>query len=54
MIDQTLLNLLACPKCKGTVQAYGPEALSCATCKLAYPIRSGIPVMLIEEATRLG
>ena len=47
-----LLALLRCPKCKGQlrlVDADGPM-LDCPTCRLRYPIRDGIPVMLIDEA----
>ena len=51
MIDKELLEILACPKCKSPVKLEG-EKLVCqnATCGLRYPIRDGIPVMLIDEA----
>ena len=55
MIDQTLLEILACPKCKGSV-AYNnsKDAIVCQACTLAYPVRDDIPVMLIDEAKSLN
>ncbi len=49
MIDKELLEILACPICKGVVELEG-ERIVCANCKKAYPVKDGIPVMLIEEA----
>jgi uncharacterized protein len=51
VISQELLELLVCPKCKApvTLSSTGEE-LVCNKCHRAYPIRDGIPVMLIEEA----
>lgn len=50
-LDKKLLEILACPKCKGPVQTRSDEsALVCQTCKLVYPVRDNIPVMLIDEA----
>lgn len=51
MLKPELLEILACPKCKGRVvlDAQG-EWLHCERCKLRYPIRDDIPIMLIEEA----
>ena len=49
MIDQRLLEILACPVCKVEVKLEG-EQLVCSACGRRYPIREGIPVMLIEEA----
>ena len=50
-IDKELLEILACPKCKGDiVVAEGEDGLICKGCNLIYPIRDGIPVMLIDEA----
>jgi hypothetical protein len=48
-IDSKLLEILACPKCKGELD-YKEERLTCHSCKLSYPIKDGIPVMLIDEA----
>ncbi len=55
MIDQALLDILACPKCKKNVQYNDDKtALLCEKCQLAYPIRDDIPVMLIDEAKSLA
>ena len=51
MINQELLDILACPKCRADVQLEGEEII-CTNpqCGLRYPVRDGIPVMLIDEA----
>ena len=51
-ISQTLLEILACPACKGKIEYIEKdEKLVCqGECKRRYPIRDGIPVMLIDEA----
>jgi uncharacterized protein len=56
-VDKELLDILACPKCKQPVEEKkreGAEFLVCtaADCRLAYPVRDDIPVMLIDEAER--
>jgi uncharacterized protein YbaR (Trm112 family) len=53
-LSPQLLEILVCPKCKGELQ-YKPEesVLICPACRLKYPIRDDIPVMLIDEATPL-
>lgn len=53
MIDPELLEILACPKCKTAVKLVG-ETLVCQNpqCGLRYPIRDGIPVMLIDQAEK--
>ena len=53
-MDHSLLEILACPLCKGKL-LYDAKAreLICRIDKLAYPIREEIPVMLPEEARRL-
>jgi uncharacterized protein YbaR (Trm112 family) len=53
-ISPELLKILRCPKCRSEVQIDEAETrLKCVNpeCSLVYPIRDGIPVMLIEEAT---
>ena len=53
-MDTRLLEILACPLCKGPLQyAKQQQALVCRADRLAYPIRDGIPVMLEDEARRL-
>jgi len=49
MIDKELLEILACPACKGDVELQG-DKIVCKKCKKKYPIKNGIPVMLIDEA----
>ena len=50
-IDKELLQILACPKCKGDIVVTEEEdGLICKSCRLVYPIRDEIPVMLIDEA----
>ena len=48
-MDDRLLEILVCPLCKATVQLH-EEKLVCTECGRRYPIRDGIPVMLVEEA----
>lgn len=50
-LSRELLEILACPKCKGEVHLREDgTAILCEGCRLAYPIRDEIPVMLIDEA----
>ena len=54
MIKKELLDILACPKCKGPVESDAQQNnLVCRNCKLAYPVKADIPIMLIDEATSL-
>ncbi len=53
-MDGRLLEILVCPLCKGPLIHRKTRAeLICAPCRLAFPVRDGIPVMLEEEARRL-
>jgi uncharacterized protein YbaR (Trm112 family) len=53
-MDPKLLDILACPLCKGPLQYAKPQQLLvCRADRLAYPIRDGIPVMLEDEARQL-
>ncbi len=53
-MDKKLLDILACPVCKGPLVYREEEGeLICKADRLAYPIRDDIPVMLEEEARRL-
>lgn len=53
-IEKEFLGILACPKCKQDVRLIeSQEALVCDSCNLLYPIKEGIPVMIIDEAIRL-
>jgi uncharacterized protein YbaR (Trm112 family) len=51
MVSKELLDILVCPVCRVavTLSTTGNE-LTCKMCNRAYPIRDGIPVMLVEEA----
>jgi uncharacterized protein YbaR (Trm112 family) len=51
-VDEELLSLLVCPACHEHLDRRG-EQLVCRKCGLAYPIRNGIPVMLLSEAVHL-
>lgn len=54
-MDARLLEILACPICKGPL-IYRRDAgvLVCRMDRLAYPVRDGVPVMIEEEARQLG
>jgi len=62
-LSPQLLAILVCPKCKGALTYregdqgdqgdQGDRVLDCPVCKLRYPVRDGIPVMLVDEATAL-
>ncbi len=55
MISQELLDILACPKCKNPVRLEEDgTGLICDACRLRYPVRDDIPVMLIDEAEPLA
>jgi uncharacterized protein YbaR (Trm112 family) len=50
-ISKELLEILACPKCKGDIYLNSAgDGLICKACSLVYPIKEDIPVMLIDEA----
>jgi uncharacterized protein YbaR (Trm112 family) len=54
-MDARLLDILVCPICKGNLDyRKAQKELVCKPCKLAFPIRDDIPVMLEEEARTLG
>ena len=53
-MDSRLLDLLVCPICKGPLNYdRGAQELICPRDHMAYPIRDGIPVMLVEQARDL-
>jgi hypothetical protein len=54
-MDSRLLEILVCPVCKGPLEHRRDAAeLVCKACRLAYPVKDDIPVMLEEEARTLG
>lgn len=53
-LSERLLEILVCPKCHGQLEYRREEpSLVCYECRLAYPIRDDIPIMLIDEAKPL-
>ena len=54
-MDPKLLEILVCPICKGPLQHHRTEReLICKACRLAYPIKDDIPVMLEDEARKIA
>ncbi len=52
-MDESLIKILACPKCKSDVESRdGKIICKNPKCGLKYPVKDGIPVMLIEEAEK--
>jgi uncharacterized protein len=51
-MDKSLLEFIVCPLCKGKLSLCEDE-LRCKIDKLAYPIKDGIPVMLVDKARKL-
>ena len=51
-MDKKLLDILACPKCKGDLELK-KDSLVCNKCKLKYRIEDDIPIMLIDEAEKI-
>jgi uncharacterized protein len=50
-ISKELLEILACPKCKGDIRLNDQgDGLICDKCRLIYEIKDDIPIMLIDEA----
>lgn len=53
-LNPQLLAILVCPKCKGPLEYHGDQpSLTCARCRLRYPVRDDIPIMLVDEASPL-
>jgi uncharacterized protein YbaR (Trm112 family) len=53
-LDTKLLDIIACPKCKGRLEIKSDEsALLCRACRLAYPVVDEIPNLIKEEALPL-
>lgn len=50
-VPRELLDILQCPSCHSPVVESG-ASIVCQGCGLAYPVRDGIPHMLVEEAQR--
>lgn len=53
MLDSRLLEILACPKCKGDLEYdQQNQRLICHACRLKYTIKDDIPIMLIDQAEK--
>ena len=50
-MDEALLEILACPACKADVKLQN-EKIVCTQCGRKYPIKDGIPIMLVDEAEK--
>jgi len=54
-MDIRLLEILVCPACKGPLDnRKAASELVCKVCRLAYPVKDDIPVMLEDEARQMG
>jgi uncharacterized protein YbaR (Trm112 family) len=52
-LDPELLEILACPGCRGPlVEVPDGTALLCDSCRLRFPVEEGIPILLLDQATR--
>ena len=52
-LDPELLEILVCPNDRGEIEyLQAEEIIVCSTCGYRYPVRDGIPVMLIDEAEK--
>lgn len=51
MIDKEIFQILCCPACKRDLK-YLEEYFVCENCKLMYPIKDDIPILIVEEASR--
>jgi uncharacterized protein YbaR (Trm112 family) len=50
-LNNDLLDILACPKCKGKLSLRPKEdGLACAKCMVVYPVKDDIPIMLVDQA----
>ena len=53
-VQPHLLAILVCPRCHGELEYREAESsLVCPACRLRYPVRDDIPIMLLDEATPL-
>jgi uncharacterized protein len=51
-IDSWLLEILACPNCRGALVVQDDELVCVGECGYAYPVRDGIPVLLVDEGRK--
>lgn len=50
VLDPALLAIIVCPKCRAELSQVADELICQGECGLVYPIRDGIPVLLVDEA----
>ena len=54
MVNENLKEIVVCPKCKQKLSyVQDPEQFNCSTCKKSYPVKDGIPILIMEEAKDL-
>lgn len=54
LIDDKLLQVIVCPKCKQSLTISDSEdKLHCKACKIAYPVKNNVPILLFEEAVEI-
>jgi uncharacterized protein YbaR (Trm112 family) len=54
-LPERLVEILVCPRCRGRVEIGASASfLICCCCGLAYPVRGGIPEMVVEDAVPLS
>jgi len=52
MLSPDLLEILVCPACHANLDYSEPrQTLTCTACRRVYPIRDGLPILLIDQAT---
>ncbi|WP_419781483.1 Trm112 family protein [Maridesulfovibrio sp.] len=50
-LNKELIDILVCPKCKDKLELLdGESGLKCESCKVVYPVKDEIPIMLVDEA----
>ncbi len=53
-LDEELFEVLACPECKGPLHPTADgDGLTCEACRVLYPVKDDIPILLAEQAIRL-
>lgn len=51
MIDPKILESLSCPLGKNPLKVVDENTLECTNCGLKFPVKDGIPVLLLDQAT---
>ncbi len=53
MISKELVKILCCPVCKGSLEIENESFLVCKKCRVKYPVKDDIPVLLVEESQKI-